>query len=96
MNCLRLLGSLGDNMGSVIVVYKILPDGPEHFDAVKQAVEKLRPQRIEEEPIGFGVKALKMTIVIPEEGGKEEAIEKQLRDIPHVNSVETVAVSRSL
>jgi elongation factor 1-beta len=85
-----------DSMGNVIVVLKIMPDSPESFETIKKAAEKLNPQRLEEEPIAFGLNALKFTTLIPDAGNELEKLENKLKKIPHVNSVETLIVSRSL
>jgi len=76
-------------MGTVIAVFRILPDSPESFDKVKTQVEELKPAKIEEDPIAFGLKAIKATFMIPDEGGVMDEIEGS-------DSVETLQVSRSL
>ena len=84
-------------MGDVICVFRIMPDGPESFDSVKSQLQSLEPDRLEEEPIAFGLKALKFTKIIPDEvEGAMEGLEEKLNAIEHAQSVETVMVSRSL
>ena len=83
-------------MGDVICVFKIMPDAPESFDSIKAELEKLEPQRLEEEPVAFGLKALKFTKVIPDDEGTMPKLEEQLNSIEHVQSVESIMVSRSL
>ena len=83
-------------MGNVIVLYRILPDSPESFERVKKGLEGLKPDKMEEEPIAFGLKALKVTKVLPETPGVDEEFEKKLQSLPHVQSVEIVAVTRGL
>ncbi len=83
-------------MGEVICVYKIMPDGPESFDKVKEALEAMEPNRLEEEPIAFGLKALKFTKIIPDEGGKIEELENELNEIDGVGSVENIVTSRAM
>jgi elongation factor 1-beta len=82
-------------MGEVIVVYKIMPD-PEKFDSVKKGLQRLRPERVEEEPIAFGIKALKVTMAMPDSGGVQDEIEEKLRKIDGVNSMELVTFSRAI
>ena len=65
-------------MGDVICVFKIMPDAPESFDSIKAELEKLEPQRLEEEPVAFGLKALKFTKVIPDDEGTMPKLEEQL------------------
>jgi elongation factor 1-beta len=83
-------------MGDVILVYKVLPEDPARFGDVKAGLEKLGPKRIEEEPIGFGVTALKFTAMVPDEGGKQEELEEQINGIDGVGEVELVHFSRSM
>ena len=83
-------------VGSVIGVFKIIPEDMEHFEAVKSAVESFGPKRVEKEPIGFGIEAVKATFLVPEEDGKMDELEDQLNAIEHVGGVEVVHMSRSL
>jgi elongation factor 1-beta len=83
-------------MGDVICVFRIMPESPEVFDQVKKSLEKLKPQRIEEEPIAFGLRALKFTKIIPDRAGTQDELENKLESIKGVNNVETLMVSRSM
>lgn len=83
-------------MGEVICVYRILPASPEKFDGMKKALEALKPDRIEEEPIAFGLKAIKFTKIIPDASGAQDELEKKLESTDGVDNVETVMVSRSM
>lgn len=83
-------------MGDVIVVFKIIPKDMEMFEKVKKDLEDLKPQRLEEEPVAFGLKALKFTKLIPDEEGKLPELEEKIKNIKGVQTCETVAISRSL
>jgi translation elongation factor EF-1beta len=83
-------------MAQVILLIKVFVEDPEKFDDVKKKVELLAPDRLEEEPIGFGVKVLKVTKVIPDEGGKQEEFEAQLSGIEGVRDIEIMMATRSL
>jgi len=83
-------------MGEVILVYKIMPNSPDSFEKVKGAVEDMKPARIEEEPIAFGLKAIKVTFVIPDEGGHVDKLENKLESIDDVENVENIMATRSL
>jgi len=83
-------------MGDVIVVFRVIPESMEFFDKVKHELEKLKPQRLEEEPIAFGLKAWKFTKIIPDEEGTLPRLEEQIAKIRHVQSSETIEISRSL
>jgi elongation factor 1-beta len=82
-------------MGSVIVVFRIIPK-PEQFDKVKAVLEGMKPERLEEEPIAFGLKALKFTKLVPDSAGSVEKLEKKLESVEGVSSIENVMTSRSL
>ena len=49
-----------------------------------------------EEPIAFGLKAFKVTMLIPDKSGLIDELDNKMSSIPHVNSVETLSVSRGL
>jgi len=83
-------------MGEVIVVFMIIPESMDLFGGVKKALEDMKPHRLEEEPIAFGLKGLKFTTIIPDEEGAMPELEEKLNSIKGVQSVETVTVSRSL
>jgi elongation factor 1-beta len=83
-------------MGSVIAVFRILPDSLDSFEKVKACIGAMKPARIEEEPIAFGLKAIKATFIIPDAGGKIDELENRLNSIKGAQAVETLQVSRSL
>jgi len=83
-------------IGDVIVVFKIIPKDMKLFDEVKKGLENLKPQKLEEEPVAFGLKALKFTKLIPDEEGKLPELEEKIKGIKGVQTCETVAISRSL
>ncbi|MCD6496199.1 MAG: elongation factor 1-beta [Candidatus Aenigmarchaeota archaeon] len=83
-------------MGDVILVYKILPAEPGKLEQVKAGLEAIKHQRIEEEPIGFGVTAIKFTTMVPDEGGKQEELEEQMNAIDGVGEIELLKFSRSM
>ena len=83
-------------MGDVIIVLKVLPNDPGKLESVKKGLEALKPQRLEEEPIGFGLSALKFTTMIPDEGGKQDELEEKIRAIDGVGEIEVLHASRSM
>lgn len=95
MSTMWIYRTLIDSMGAVIVVFRIIPN-PERFDYVKTQLEKLKPERLEVEPIAFGLKALKFTKVIPDASDVIESLENEIESIDGVNSVENIMTSRSL
>ena len=83
-------------MGEVICVYRILPDSPDDFEIVKKALESMEPNRLEEEPVAFGLKALKFTKIIPDGPGNLEELEKKLNSVDGVGSVENLVTTRAM
>jgi translation elongation factor aEF-1 beta len=83
-------------MGTVIIAFRILPDSPDSFNQVKAGVQALDPERVEEEAIAFGLKAINVIFMIPDAGGEQDMLENKLKDIPNVSTVETTKVTRSL
>ncbi len=85
-------------MGEVIVTFKVMPKAIEtNLDELESKIkEEIKPERMEREPIAFGLVALKVTKLVPEAGGELEKLENKLRDIEGVGEVEVVEVSRSL
>jgi translation elongation factor aEF-1 beta len=83
-------------MGDVIVIFRIIPGSMENFDSVRKSLEGLKPNRLEEEPLAFGLKSFKFTKIVPEEEGALGKLEEGLKGIPGVQTVETETVSRSL
>ena len=91
-------------MAQVIVTIKIMPDSPEiEFEGIKEASIKEitafcgeTETKTEEEPIAFGLKALKILFVMDEDKGSTEELEKKVALIEGVNSVEVVDVRRAI
>ncbi len=83
-------------MGTVTCVYHITPDSIEGFDKVKEGVENLNPEKVEEEPLAFGMKMVKATFIVPEEEGKLDELEDNLRSLEGVGSVEIGRTTRNL
>ena len=83
-------------MGEVIVVFRILPDSVENFESVKRQCEVLKPERLEEEPIAYGLKALKFTKIIPDGPGVMDKLEEQINSIKNLGSAENVFTTRAM
>lgn len=83
-------------MGEVIIRFRVLPATPEDFDGVKKALEGLEPEKMEEEPIAFGLKALSFVKIVPEAPGADESLEEKIKAIPGVQTVEVISVTRGL
>ncbi|HJW96580.1 MAG TPA: elongation factor 1-beta [archaeon] len=83
-------------MGEVIVVFRILPDSVDSFESVKRQCEALKPERLEEEPIAFGLKALKFTKIIPDGPGVMDKLENEINSIKGLGSAENVFTTRAM
>jgi len=83
-------------MGEVILVIRVLPDSPENVQKVKEGLEALKPARLEEEPLAFGMVAFKVTVMIPDEGGVQDRTENEINAIPGVGSSEVLQASRAM
>ncbi len=89
-------------MGKVIVTARLMPDNPnanlEHLAAAAKKIieESGEFARMETKPVAFGLKAVLLYFVVPDDSGGAEEIEKALSGIPHVQSVEIVDVRREL
>jgi len=92
-------------MGQAIITLKIMPESPETgLEAIRSAAEEKidafvgesGEKRSEEEPIAFGLTALKITFVMEESKGSTELLEKEIAAIEGVQSVDVVDVRRAL
>ena len=83
-------------MAEVYLIYRVTPSDPsidyeKLKNAIKNALEpKYKVDRIDEEEIGFGIKALKVHIRMPEksEEHSSDEIENRLNSIEGVGGVE--------
>ena len=91
-------------MAQVVVTLRIMPSSPQ-IDLVKierEAKAKIADfsqndeMKSEQEPIAFGLNALKITFVMDESKGSTDSLEESINSIEGVNSVETVDVRRAV
>jgi len=91
-------------MAQVVATLKIMPESPDvDLDALELKVkEKIADfagkgeTRSEQEPIAFGLKALKITFVMDESKGSPDALEEDVKTLEGINSVETIDVRRAV
>jgi len=62
----------------------------------KKIKDSVAPDRIERNPIAFGIVAFNVMKLIPDEGKELDTIEKKLKEIEEVGEVEVTEVTRSL
>ena len=90
-------------MAVVIVTLRIMPESPDvDLSAVRDAGEKAisdfggKLHSSEEEPIAFGLKALKLIFTMDESLGGTDPLEEKISEIEGVQSVEAVDVRRAI
>ncbi len=86
-------------MSDVAVTLKVMPENPEVDlealkEQIKNAVGEEQYERVEEEPIGFGLVALNVTIVVDDGEGGSEPAEKAIADLADVATVEVTHMTR--
>lgn len=80
-------------MGDVALIIKVMPESPEiDREAIKEIIKGKIPrvQEIREEPIAFGLVALKVVVVVPDAEGQTESVESALNAIEGVERAEIV------
>ena len=90
-------------MAEVIITLKIMPSSPDvNLEEVYEKVNKLIAEfggevgKKEEEPVAFGLNALKIFFVMNEDKGRTDSLEEQITHIDTVNSVDVVDVRRAI
>ena len=91
-------------MAKVVATIKIMPESPESdLLAIEMKAKRVifnftenDEIRAEQEPIAFGLKALKIIFVMDENKGSPDVLEGDLMSIAEVNSVQTVDVRRAI
>ncbi|HER54665.1 MAG: elongation factor 1-beta [Candidatus Bathyarchaeota archaeon] len=87
-------------MGKIIIVYKIFPtESTVNLEEIKEKItEKLADvasiKKFAEEPIAFGLCALKVNMVLPEEEGIADKTEKLIASIEGVGQIQTLGLTR--
>ena len=90
-------------MAKVVVTLKIMPESPDvNLDNLqKKILKKIKDAfgdtetKVEKEPIGFGLNALKIFFVM-DESKKTESLENSIKNIDEVQSVDVVDVRRAI
>jgi elongation factor 1-beta len=87
-------------MGKIVIAYKIFPSDSEiDLEVLKEKLKKQLEgiaaiQRFAEEPIAFGLSALKVNMVLQEKEGILDKTEKLITDLKEVGQLETLGVTR--
>lgn len=80
-------------MGDVALIIKVMPESPEtDREKIKEQIKAALPrvQETREEPIGFGLVALMVAVVVPDAEGQTEIVEKTLNGIAGVERAEII------
>jgi len=91
-------------MATVVITLKIMPESPEiDLTKIEEQAKILITEfagegemKTEQEPIAFGLKALKILFVMDESKGATDELENKIKEIEGVNSVECVDVRRAI
>ncbi|MCD6482721.1 MAG: elongation factor 1-beta, partial [Candidatus Aenigmarchaeota archaeon] len=77
-------------MGKVLATIKVMPDGLEvDINKLEEEIkQKINPERINKQPIAFGLVALIVEKVIADDEGEIEKVENALKSIEGVSSIE--------
>lgn len=87
-------------MGEVVATIKLMPESPDvNLEKIKSDIIKSIPEgaefhNIEEEPIAFGLVALKVMVVVGDSEGGTEKVEEYLSKVENISSVEVEDVRR--
>lgn len=85
-------------MAEVLLTLKVMPeDAGTDLEALGERLKEVSTGRynsIEREPIGFGIIALKVSYVIPEEEGVSEKLEEEIGGMEGVGEVESLESHR--
>jgi elongation factor 1-beta len=86
-------------MGKVVALVRIMPVSVDvDMKRLEADLRKKLPsiQDVGVEPIAFGLKALKVAVIVNDEEGGTDAVEKALAEVPGVSQAETVCVNRMI
>jgi elongation factor 1-beta len=81
-------------MGQVAVVIKIMPEDMGKFEELKKDALTLKPYKMEEQPVAFGIVALSLTFVVEDGAGGADLLEERAGKLPNVSNVEVVSMDR--
>ena len=81
-------------MGNVAISMRIMPESPDvDMEKLKKEIsKKVKIQDSKIEPIAFGLKALKLMVIIPDAAGAD-SLEKDIRSVKGVGEVEIESVT---
>ena len=95
------------SMATAVVTVRIMPESPEvNLEGIKEKVQEIireftgreapEDQKVEVEPIAFGLKALKIIFAMDEAKGSPDQLEEKMKEIEGVRSFEVTDVRRAI
>ncbi len=88
-----------NSMGKVLAVMKVMPASVDiDLENLKKELGNVMPPEatlrgVKEEPIAFGLVALKVSIILDDSAGGTDAIENAFQELENVSEVQVEAVS---
>jgi elongation factor 1-beta len=80
---------------NVSATLKIFVEDPEKIEPIKSEMEKIaKVQKFWEEEVGFGIKALKASVLMNDSEGGMDEFEEKVAEIEGVSQVEVEEVGR--
>ena len=85
-------------MAQVIIIFKVMPTGINvDLDKLEKEIKaSVNPERVNREPIAFGLVALNVTALVEDAGGEVDSVENKLKAINGVGEVEVTEITRTL
>jgi elongation factor 1-beta len=87
-------------MANVVVTMKVLPNSPEvNIDELGGKVEEVvkkfgKLYKKSVQPIAFGINAVVVSFIMPEEAGGTEPVEEEMKKIENTGDVQVTDVTR--
>lgn len=85
-------------MAEVIVTFRVMPTGVDvDLAALESKIkETIKADRVNREPIAFGLVALNVTKIVQDAAGEVDAIEEKLKKLEGVGEVEVTDLTRTI
>jgi elongation factor 1-beta len=83
-------------MGNVALILRVMPESPEiDLNTLTDQIRKKIPglMDVREEPIGFGLKALKIAVVVSDAAGESDMVEREINAINGVERAEIIELT---
>ncbi len=71
-----------------------MPEDMSKFEQLKKDAASLRPYKMQEQPVAFGIVALMLTFVVPDGSGGADLLEANAGKLANVSNVEVVSMDR--